>query len=71
MFDFWNNVKPLPNLAKGTLTLNAEAVYKAPADYNEIIRWSVFFEVKFGILWGVILPIIIYLMCLHSVKLFC
>lgn len=51
MFDFWNNIKPLPNLAKGILTLNAEAVYKAPADYNEIIQWSISFEVNLGSYW--------------------
>lgn len=44
------SIKPIANLAKSTLTLNAEGVYKAPAETNKIIPWQLYLPVKFSCL---------------------
>ncbi len=44
--------QPIADLAKSTLTLNSEAIYRGPPDENECIPWSFQFIPKWGCLRG-------------------
>ena len=47
---FWNHVEYIADLAKSTLTLNAEGVYRGPADRNDKLQWNVLFKPTFSLL---------------------
>ena len=46
-----DNVKPIADLAKSTLTLHAECIYEGPAGTDEIMDWNVQFEPNFQVLY--------------------
>ena len=49
----WNNQpKPIANLAKSTLYINAEAVYEGPPDTNEKMMFSIKPEFQYAVLRG-------------------
>ena len=57
----WNNAPlPIADLAKSTLTLNSEGVYRGPPDGSERIPWSFKFHPVWGVLRGNLEKIWIY-----------
>ena len=51
-FTWYGTPLPIADLAKSTLTLNAEGVYRGPPDKNESIPWSFQFSPKWAVLRG-------------------
>lgn len=49
-FNFWNHVEYVADLAKSTLTLNAQGVYQGPADRNDKLQWNVLFKPTYSLL---------------------
>ena len=43
-------VKPIADLARGTLTLNAECVYRGPANSNDKMDWTILFKPTFALM---------------------
>ena len=48
-----NAPKPIANLAKSTLHMNAEAVYEGPPDTNEKLSFSFKPEFQYAVLRGI------------------